>query len=1045
MAPKNIDEIFWDAAQLSDPAERRAYLDVACAARSAVRDRVEQLLAAQSQAGGFLEFATPDWGATVEGPVPEHPTVAVGPYALREPLGQGGFGLVFRAEQNHPVRRAVALKILKPEMSSPGVIARFEVERQALALMDHPNIARVLDAGETADGRPYFAMELVTGEPITAYCDRNALTVRDRMTLFAVVCRAVQHAHQKGVIHRDIKPANILVAAVDGRAAPKVIDFGIAKAVGEPLTDRRQNTGALQMVGTPLYMSPEQSTPGGIDVDTRSDVYSLGVLLYELLTGSTPVDPARLEGVGYDDLRRIIREEEPPPPSARLVTAETAARRKSDPRRLSQSFRRELDWITMTALEKDRTRRYEAAGALAADVDRYLRDEPVAAGPPSAWYRCRTFGRRHRGAVAVAGGLAAALLVGVAAVAGSVGWAARDRAARDAALDTEVARNLDEAEAHLGGPTWPVAGADLDRAEKFLRSAGRTESPDRLQELRRDLAMARRLEDVFGSPRNQAFIYGDEQPTEYARAFGEFGLPVDTLSVEGAAARIRGRSIRLHLARALDSWSLSSRCQANLRMYGPGMPEWKHLQAVAAATDPDPWRNELRAALASGSQERVWEFAASADERRLPPESLLLLGRAMMLTRLPDGTLRLHVESGPGRTPLADRILAFLRRAQRQYPNDLPLTTTLAEFCRHCDRDDEAVNYFTVALALRPGSAALMCNLGRTLLHKECYPEAVAEFSRALESTPDHGTRAVSLGCRGKAYLELHRPDEAFADFSTVLDLGFDHHEDWWHRGMAYAQLMQWDRAVADFSAALARYPTYPDGLYSRAYVYTILDQWAAAATDLTPERIESVPPDDDRWLQLACLSLLRGDEPGYRQRCRQLLETVAETKQGLQGRAAYIVSRTCLQLPEGKSATDDAFRWAELAMKSNDARGPWCTHTLALAHYRAGRFSQALKYCEQSQREDPRWKGAMSNTILSALAHERLGRHDQARDEFRAVADWRAAIRTGTYKGDPGAPPDMHLSDWLETLVLFREADGLLNPDGRPHPTPEGGGAKQP
>src|SRR5262249_9575037 len=292
-------------------------------------------------------------------------------------------------------------------MDTRQVVARFEAERQALALMDHPNIAKVHDGGQTASGRPYFVMDLVRGVPITDFCDQNQLTPRQRLQLFVSVCQAVQHAHQKGVIHRDLKPSNVLVTLHDGAPVVKVIDFGIAKALEQQLTDKTLFTGFAQMIGTPLYMSPEQASLSNADVDTRSDIYSLGVLLYELLTGTTPFDRERFKHAGYDEIRRIVREEEPPRPSTRLSTlgeaaASVSANRGSDPRRLRQLFRGELDWIVRKALEKDRTRRYDTASAFAADVQRYLADEPVQAGPPGAGYRLQKFIKRHRGPVLAA-------------------------------------------------------------------------------------------------------------------------------------------------------------------------------------------------------------------------------------------------------------------------------------------------------------------------------------------------------------------------------------------------------------------------------------------------------------------------------------------------------------------------------------------------------------------------------------------------------------------------------------------------------------------
>ena len=364
--------IFLAAIEEHAPEQWPGFLDQACAGDVRLRAEVERLLRARSEMGSFHEPPRPAALATVDVPaIAERPGTIIGPYKLLEQIGEGGFGLVFMAEQQQPVRRKVALKILKPGMDTRQVIARFEAERQALALMDHPNIARVLDAGETGSGRPHFVMELVKGVPITDYCDQNRLTTRERLELFTHVCQAVQHAHHKGIIHRDFKPSNVMVTLHDGVPVVKVIDFGIAKALGQQLTDKTLFTGFAQMVGTPLYMSPEQAQLSGLDIDTRSDIYSLGVLLYELLAGVTPFDRERLRTAGYDEMRRIIREEEPPSPSTRLSTLGQAAvtvsaQRQSDPKRLSRLLRGELDWIVMKALEKDRNRRYETANELGA-------------------------------------------------------------------------------------------------------------------------------------------------------------------------------------------------------------------------------------------------------------------------------------------------------------------------------------------------------------------------------------------------------------------------------------------------------------------------------------------------------------------------------------------------------------------------------------------------------------------------------------------------------------------------------------------------------
>ncbi len=408
------EQLFHEALACTSPDERARFLDRACAGDPALRASVEALLQANVGASGFLERSEP-----IPEPVGEQPGSVIGPYRLMESIGEGGMGLVFVAEQTKPVHRRVALKVVKPGMDSRQVIARFEAERQALALMDHPNIAKVFDGGATPAGRPYFVMELVKGTPVTTYCDANHLPLRERLALFIDVCAAVQHAHQKGIIHRDLKPSNVLVASHDGTPVAKVIDFGVAKAVGQRLTDMTVYTNLTQVVGTPMYMSPEQAGQSGLDVDTRTDIYALGVLLYELLTGMTPFDGERLKTAGLDEFRRIIREEEPAKPSTRISTlglaAETvSANRRTEPKALRRMVRGELDWIVMKSLEKDRNRRYDTASALAADVRRYLADEPVLAGPPSRGYRLKKFARRQKPTLLAAGLVLLTLVAGIA-------------------------------------------------------------------------------------------------------------------------------------------------------------------------------------------------------------------------------------------------------------------------------------------------------------------------------------------------------------------------------------------------------------------------------------------------------------------------------------------------------------------------------------------------------------------------------------------------------------------------------------------------------
>ncbi|MBI3886033.1 MAG: serine/threonine protein kinase, partial [Opitutae bacterium] len=451
-------DLFADAAELP-PADRATFLDRACAGDPALRTRLDALLAAHDAAGDFLDC--PPVSRPLAGSE-EKPGDELGRYTLVKAVGEGGCGVVYLAEQRAPVRRQVALKVIKLGMDTRSVIARFEAERQALALMDHPDIARVFDAGATAAGRPFFVMEFAAGVPITKFCDDHRLPVAARLELFARICLALQHAHQKGIVHRDVKPSNILVALRDGVPAPKVIDFGIAKATQGRLTEQTLVTAFDQFIGTPAYMSPEQAEQRDLDIDTRSDVYSLGVLLYELLTGRLPCDPGTHARSSVEEIRRLIRDVEPARPSLRSATlagaerAEVARRRQAAPHQLASALRGDLDWIVMRCLEKDRDRRYGTAQELADDVRRHLRSEPVLARPPSAGYRLRKFVARNKVACASAAAIAAALVAGTVV---SVRQAIR-------ATRAEQAARAERDAANAAGRAETLARTDAQRRQE---------------------------------------------------------------------------------------------------------------------------------------------------------------------------------------------------------------------------------------------------------------------------------------------------------------------------------------------------------------------------------------------------------------------------------------------------------------------------------------------------------------------------------------------------------------------------------------------------
>jgi eukaryotic-like serine/threonine-protein kinase len=440
--PQRLKQLFLDAAAITDRAQRQAWLVQQCGQDADLLAKVQALLKARENPESFLDILAP--AAPAQSPVTEmaqdaagqpssfeSPGTLIGPYKLIEQIGEGGMGTVWMAQQTQPVKRLVAVKLIKAGMDSKQFIARFEAERQALALMDHPHIARVLDAGTTSAGRPYFVMDLVKGVPITKYCDEHHLTPRQRLELFIPVCQAIQHAHQKGIIHRDLKPSNVAVALYDGKPVPKVIDFGVAKAAGHTLTDKTLVTGFGSIVGTLEYMSPEQAEINQLDIDTRSDIYSLGVLLYELLAGSPPFTKKDLEKAGMLEMLRVIREQEPSKPSTKLSSSDAlptlSANRGTEPAKLTKLVRGELDWIVMKALEKDRNRRYDTANGLAMDLQRYLNDEPVQACPPSTWYRFGKSARKYKKMLATVAVFAVLLVAATVISIGLASWALRER------------------------------------------------------------------------------------------------------------------------------------------------------------------------------------------------------------------------------------------------------------------------------------------------------------------------------------------------------------------------------------------------------------------------------------------------------------------------------------------------------------------------------------------------------------------------------------------------------------------------------------------
>ncbi|MCI0358870.1 MAG: protein kinase [Planctomycetaceae bacterium] len=771
--PKADAKVIFLAALECEGAEAQSrFLDQACGADAALRRRVEELLQANRDAGGFLGgVGKPE--ATLDEPAAASPGTVIGPYKLIEQIGEGGMGTVWMAQQTEPVKRVVALKLIKAGMDSKQVIARFEGERQALALMEHPNIARVLDGGTTDTGRPYFVMDLVKGVPITKYCDEHRLTPRQRLELFIPVCHAIQHAHQKGIIHRDLKPSNVLVALYDGKPVPKVIDFGVAKAAGQPLTEQTLVTGFGNIIGTLEYMSPEQAEINQLDIDTRSDIYSLGVLLYELLAGSPPFSRKDLEKAGMLEMLRMIREQEPSKPSTKLSTADglptLAANRGTEPAKLTKLVRGELDWIVMKALEKDRNRRYETANGFAMDVQRYLADEAVQACPPSVGYRLRKFVRRNGRTIATAAVLAAAIVLAV----GVSGWAIRDRAAREqenarqeesrrARLANDFRFALERAELFHQQGTRPEALAALERAAQLAREAelnsqqtGRMVAlQERLDAEARDMEFVTafeklRLEDLTRVDIGSSRFDGTAIYPRIKELFRPFGITTGVTETAHAADLIRSRpaAVQERLLAALhEGLGLAPKHDVQMRRW---------LSEVVGAIERNPWRTEVRRACEVGDQAKLALLIEKTDIDGHPPSFLLWVRRRL---QPPDGLVALE----------------FLRRIQRAHPGDFWANTDLGMTLLRAKQPAEAIRYFTASLALRPNNPGALVNRATALKGAGELEPAAVDLRQAIKKAPAYATAHYNLG---NTLRDMGQSEEAIAAFEEVLRLKPDYWE----------------------------------------------------------------------------------------------------------------------------------------------------------------------------------------------------------------------------------------------------------------------------
>jgi serine/threonine protein kinase/tetratricopeptide (TPR) repeat protein len=795
--------------------EADEFVNGACGPNTELRARVEELLKAHRQLGDIDNRP-----AQSPSPLPgelalESPGTHIGPYRLLEQIGEGGFGIVYMAEQTQPVRRKVALKIIKPGMDTRMVVARFEAERQALALMDHPNIARVFDGGATETGRPYFVMELVRGVPITDFCDQSVLSVKERVELFIAVCQAVQHAHQKGIIHRDLKPSNVLVTMHDDRRVVKVIDFGVSKAIGQQLTEKTLFTNFAQMIGTPLYMSPEQAQMSGLDVDTRSDIYALGVLLYELLTGTTPFDRERLKTVAFDEVRRIIREEQPPRPSTRLSSTDAATtmashQRGSDPRRLRQILRGELDWIVMKCLEKNRNRRYETANGLAADLARYLNKEPVQACPPSVAYRLRVFSRRYRAVIGTAG-----LLLAIALFGGALTIAQSFRTARAEAA--AVRAQLAESETH------------------------ETSETERASAMARDLETLSQANSLIESGRNHLDF------SEWARAEADLNRALSLRREHSSAWLARGE-----VYARLNLWDLAAAdFQRVDQLQGSESARSLYLHALLRLRVRD------EAGYRKACERMVQKFDDPRDPRAWEKEEvaracLLVPNSALGADRLVRLTLR-AVDSGKSVSRLASLATALYRAGQYDVALDQ------AQEARRSASGTDTTWIDSVEAMIR---------------HRRGEPELAR---RALQAAAN--SRGVRLRSRSDHWGASPNPlwwEEAQGDLyfreATILIDGKEPAGDlleWIAQGIALQTLGRNDESISSYNRAIELKPDHAGVLNLRASLNYGKGDWPANLSDL--ERLRQLKPADASAANNLAWCLATCPDPKYRDYRRAL------------------------------------------------------------------------------------------------------------------------------------------------------------------------------
>jgi tetratricopeptide (TPR) repeat protein/serine/threonine protein kinase len=808
-----FEEIFLAAVEKA-PADRAAYLDAVCGPDAELRAQVDALLRSHEDAGSLLEQPLFRPGPTIDQSTAERPGTVVGPYKLIEQIGEGGMGTVYMAQQTEPVKRLVALKLINPGMDSKQVLARFEAERQALALMDHPNIAKVFDAGTTETGRPFFVMELVKGVPITKYCDDHRLTPRQRLELFIPVCQAIQHAHQKGIIHRDIKPSNILVAQYDGKPVPKVIDFGVAKAMGQQLTEQTLVTGFGNIIGTLEYMSPEQAELNQLDIDTRSDIYSLGVLLYELLTGSTPLDKKRLKEAAFVELLRVIREEEPQKPSTRLSNStdslpSVSAQRQMEPAKLTKLVRGELDWIVMKALEKDRNRRYETANGFAMDVQNYLADEPVQACPPSTGYRLRKFVRRNRRVLTSVGAISVSLMVGLAVTVVLLMTHAIEM--HEEQKKTQSA--LGQAKENLGR-----ADQNLALALESLDDVYMKDVEDRIRRDRR-MTEAERASLQKGLQFYERFAQQNGGHADLERATAKAQLRAGFLRVD-LKDYAEARANFTQAIAAFEHWADPS--------HGSVEDQEELARSCYGMTLSIQRMGQRREALPSCQRAIALWRKLSADHPQAP-NYRVEVGHCLFEL---SGVLVSAEPPGQAEEEAIREALGLFEAVSAEHPEERFYRqevgfshTGLGDILRQTHRAPQATESYRKAVLAYEGlvseaadSSFYRQELGFTYFRlsgslratgeaqeaKEAMRQALTNCTKAIELDPKN---AGAWHWRGWVYEELHEYEKTIADSTRTIELDPKWANGWYDRGRYYLKLHEYEKAIADSNKAVELQP----------------------------------------------------------------------------------------------------------------------------------------------------------------------------------------------------------------------------------------------